>query len=183
MQTHLATLNQSLACVTRERLSFRAPQSPKFDTAYAIALRNTDAVVLQGEVRLVLVARQLVGVGSVRANQPAVEVPYRAEVAGYFYQISTPDNRELLAFHRTPDGTDPNIVTFPHLHVGPANLGGQTTIRPRDLHKAHIPTGYVTVAAVVRLAIAEFGVAPLRPDWDRILRAAEAGDGGVPRVG
>ena len=173
MQTHLGTLNQSLACVTRERLSFRAPQSPKFDTAYAIALRNTDAVVLQGEVRLVLVARQLVGVGSVRANQPAVEVPYRAEVVGYFYQISTPDNRELLAFHWTPDATDPNTVTFAHLHIGPAIVGGQTTIRPRDLHKAHIPTGVISLAAVIRLAIAEFGVAPLRSDWDRVLRRVE----------
>jgi hypothetical protein len=31
----------------------------------------------------------------------------------------------------------------------------------------------VTLPAIVRLAIAEFGVAPLRPDWEDVLRRVE----------
>lgn len=33
----------------------------------------------------------------------------------------------------------------------------------------HIPTGFVTLADIVRLLIAEFGVEPRRSDWQRVL--------------
>ncbi|HEY7034197.1 MAG TPA: hypothetical protein VH482_22855 [Thermomicrobiales bacterium] len=69
---------------------------------------------------------------------------------------------------------DTGLVTFPHLHIGRAMTAGQSAIRPRDIHKAHIPTGYVSLPAVVRLAIAEFGVTPLRANWEEILRRAES---------
>jgi hypothetical protein len=36
----------------------------------------------------------------------------------------------------------------------------------------HLPTGPVSLADVVRLLIMEFDVAPRRPDWQAILRAA-----------
>ena len=55
---------------------------------------------------------------------------------------------------------------------------GQRVVRPGDLHKAHIPTGVVPLGAVVRLATAELGVAPLRADWDDVLRRAESEDRG-----
>lgn len=99
--------------------------------------------------------------------------PYQIENLGYFYELLTPAHQEILSFHWTPEATDPNSVTFPHLHIGPAIVAGQTTLRPRDLHKAHVPTGIVSRAAVVRLAIAEFGVVPLRADWERVLRTVE----------
>lgn len=109
---------------------------------------------------------------------PSPRRPQRVEVISYFYQLSTQTGGEIIAFHWAPATTDPDTVTFPHLHIGSAIVSGQTTIRPRDLHKAHVPTGIVSLAAVVRLAIAEFGVVPLRTDWDRVFRAAEeAGEG------
>lgn len=99
-------------------------------------------------------------------------------VRGYAYRLSDVADREILVLHGTPDATDPNAVTFPRLHSGPAILGGQTTIRPRDPHKAHVPTGFVPLAAVVRLAIVDLGVVPLRADWDEMLRRAESGGQG-----
>ncbi|MEA2585574.1 MAG: hypothetical protein QOF33_3659 [Thermomicrobiales bacterium] len=87
----------------------------------------------------------------------------------YFYTFSTPEEREVLSFHWMPHARVNNAVTFPHLHIGPAITAGQTAIRPRDLHKAHIPTGYVSLPAVVRRAITELGVVPLRPDWHETL--------------
>lgn len=91
----------------------------------------------------------------------------------YVQRVSTADGEESLAFHWTPSSTGPNTVTVPHLRIGPAIVAGQTAPGPRDLHKAHVPTGRVSLAAVVRLAIAEFGVAPLRADWERVLSAVE----------
>jgi hypothetical protein len=69
------------------------------------------------------------------------------------YELSPEDDREILRFYRTPDATGDTDVTFPHLHIGRAVIGGQAAIRPRDLHKAHIPTGRVALPAIVRLAI------------------------------
>ena len=73
-----------------------------------------------------------------------------------------------------PEATGINEVTFPHLHIGSALLAGQTAIRPGDLHHAHIPTGRVSLEAVVRLAITEFGVKPRMGNWEEILQRTEA---------
>jgi hypothetical protein len=45
--------------------------------------------------------------------------------------------------------------------------------RPVDLTKLHIPTGRVSVEAVVRLAIEEFDVVPQRDDWEAVITASE----------
>jgi len=44
---------------------------------------------------------------------------------------------------------------------------------PVDLADMHLPTGVVTWGRVVRLLIEEFGVAPLRTDWDAVLAALD----------
>lgn len=128
--------------------------------------------MLRGALGLRLVVRERLRLEIVESEDPARRGPPRVTNLGYFYELSAHDDREVLAFHWTPSAAAPNAVTLPHLHIGPAIVAGQTTIRPRDLHKAHVPTGVVSLAAVVRLAIAEFGVVPLRAEWDRVLRAA-----------
>ena len=57
-------------------------------------------------------------------------------------------------------------MTFPHLHVG-------CQIPPYDMRRPHLRTGFVTLPMVIRMAIAELGVEPLRADWDAVLRRAE----------
>lgn len=37
------------------------------------------------------------------------------------------------------------------------------------VRKAHVPTGWMTVHDVVLLAVREFGVAPVRTDWETIV--------------
>ena len=66
----------------------------------------------------------------------------------------------ILAYHWHPVGVSP--VTAPHLH-----LGGQ--LMDVDVGKAHLPTGVVSLQAVLRLAIADLGVAPLRDEWREVL--------------
>lgn len=73
-------------------------------------------------------------------------------------------------------------MTHPHLHLtsrvrpfgieDPANPNREpASISFSDMH---IQTGPVLFENVVRLLIEEFGVVPLRPDWDEVLRRNEA---------
>lgn len=97
---------------------------------------------------------------------------YEAHIVAYRYRVLDPSGRELLAYHWHPEGVSP--VTFPHGHVSNA---AWTTPRPRraaddppPLVAMHLPTGPVALADVVRLLIAEFGVAARQADWEDVLR-------------
>jgi hypothetical protein len=143
----------------------------QLNRAYAVSLRNLDPVPLHGADRLHISVGQVV---RIVADQHATSSgTFHVEVIEYFYEISSRELQEIIGFHWTPDAAGDNAVTFPDLHVGRAITVGQTAIRPRDLHKAHIPTGKVSVPSVVRLVIAELGVVPLRPDWQSVLQEAE----------
>lgn len=86
----------------------------------------------------------------------------------YSYTLATSEGGEILVFHWNPAARGA-AIRFPHLHVGPAVVSRSTQIRPRTFHKVHVPTGYVSMQSVIRLAITEFGVTPLRRDWEDIL--------------
>jgi hypothetical protein len=69
------------------------------------------------------------------------------------------------------------------MHIGRTILARQATIRLRELAirlgKTHLPTGYITLAELLRVAITDLGVEPLHDDWadvldrcDRVMRAA-----------
>ena len=80
------------------------------------------------------------------------------------YQLQDRDGRLCLAYHWHPTGRSP--FTAPHLHVG-------CRIPPHDLSKAHLLSGPVTLPMVIRMAITELGVEPLRADWEAVLDRAE----------
>lgn len=83
---------------------------------------------------------------------------------GYRYVLLNQEHRELLSYHWHPAGQSP--VVTPHLHV--ACRAGNA-----DLSKVHLPTGPVTLVDVIRCAITEFGVQPLRADWRAVLDRAD----------
>ena len=93
----------------------------------------------------------------------------------YEYRILDSLERELLVFHWQPlpiaRGPD-----FPHLHVS-ATVVAQTSATMSQRHaldKRHVPTGHVSLAAVVRLLIAEFGIAYRHRNWTSRLKRAES---------
>jgi hypothetical protein len=97
----------------------------------------------------------------------------RAEVAqrgwlvvttSYEYQLMDRAERMILTYHCHPSGRSP--VTAPHLHVG-------CRVPLGDFAKVHLPTGHVSLPAVIQMTINELGVEPLRPDWDAVLSRAE----------
>jgi len=94
------------------------------------------------------------------------------------YRILDPSGHELLAFHWHPGAAGP---AFPHLHlssrIGDLPIGGNEP--PVALGSMHIPTGPVLLAAVARVLIAEFDIAPRRADWAEAIAVAEAARGGT----
>jgi hypothetical protein len=85
---------------------------------------------------------------------------------GYIYQLHEQAGREIIAFHWHPGQSQQ--PDFAHLHI-------DTHRRPPQIQrKHHIPTGRVSLESVIRFAIQELGVRPLRPDWERILDDGQA---------
>jgi len=95
---------------------------------------------------------------------------YRVVPVYYAYELLDREERELVAYHWHPAGISP--VTDPHLHLSgrlaPLDLGPGDA--PIPFGEMHLPTGPVTLADVVRLAITEFAVTPRRSDWETVLR-------------
>jgi hypothetical protein len=87
---------------------------------------------------------------------------------GYWYHVQQKDGPEIVAFHWHP-GTVHGPISYPHLHIG------QPT-SPIDIGSGrHVPTGRVSIEAVVRFLIKELHVRPLRSDWESVIADNEAG--------
>ena len=82
----------------------------------------------------------------------------------YHYHLLYEDGTELIRFEWHPYGA---LVRYPHVHVH--GLDADRVITDRT----HIPSGRVSLASVVRFAIEELGVRPLRPDWATVLAKEE----------
>lgn len=170
-KNYIKPLRQALQCITDSRLTVAKRQTIEVDTLYAVVLNDMDPVPIRGEIPLGFTAGQTVSIITTEASDP--RGPYRASTARYFYEIATTEGQEILSFHWTPEEPGRGAITFPHLHVGRALIANQTTIRPEDFHKVHIPTGRVSIEAVVRLLITEFGVTHRNPRWRQILQRSE----------
>lgn len=111
----------------------------------------------------------------IEADHSATSVSrWRAKTVAYEYGILDRRETELLVYHWQP-GSIVRGPDFPHMHVSAA-LTAQVsaTVSQRiPLDKRHIPTGIVTLADVVRMLIAEFGIAERRRDWPARLARAD----------
>lgn len=154
----VAPWQQAVSCVTRgvllqERGAERATEGALYLTDQAGRLRGATVLSLSIAVTYTT-TRDSVG-----------SRDWAARLTSYRYLLRLPSGRQLLAYHWHPVGRSP-IVT-PHLHL-------RSHPAPVDLTHAHLPTGPVTLSAVLRCAIAELGVEPLRADWEHVLAPLEA---------
>ncbi len=95
-------------------------------------------------------------------ENPALAGAWIVRTVAYRYQLSMRDGPELIAFHWHPEAG--NIITYPHIHL---SAGAQLGFAP--LTRAHIPTGVVPLNEVLRFAIQDLAVRPLRSEWAAIL--------------
>lgn len=164
-------LERALGCIASERFSF--VERGRFDVGpvYTLVLNRNNPVKLMGRIFITLAAGQRFRM--VKDDNLAVG-PYFVQLVSYWYEVSTTEDREILAFHWTPEA-DPSLMrTTPHLHVGSVNIAKDAPLAPKAFNKLHIPTGDVSLQAVVRFLIEEAGVEPRRADWSEILDRGQA---------
>lgn len=92
----------------------------------------------------------------------------------YEYRLLDHDHRELLVYHWQP-GPSFAGPDHPHVHVSAALHAQVDAVTRREigLDKLHVATGRVSLAAMVRMLITEFDIAPLRHDWRETLDRSE----------
>ncbi|MGH9174866.1 MAG: hypothetical protein ACRD1H_10935, partial [Vicinamibacterales bacterium] len=76
---------------------------------------------------------------------------YEVVIVGYNCTFRDTSDQEIVAWHWHPE--TPHSAPYPHLHIGAGAL-----IRREELHRAHLPTGIVTLAEFVHCAIVDFHV-------------------------
>lgn len=97
VQNHVGPLAEALLCVTRQRLSYPPSRGLKLNTLYEANLANMDPVALVGASPLMLSAGQNYEI--VETAAPGPRGRYAIRPRGYFYEIATTDNRQVLSFH------------------------------------------------------------------------------------
>jgi len=101
-----------------------------------------------------------------------------ARVIAYAYRlslVSAHQQREIIGFHWTPSAPPPQR-RHSHLHVGSLVTSG-SPFHGGDFNKLHIPTGPLSMEAVLLFAVEELGVEPA-PGRDRetVIDQLRAGD-------
>lgn len=96
---------------------------------------------------------------------------YRVNVLSWDYTIYDHNERDILAYHWHPEGTSDK--TAPHFHVGSVILDTTSHELGKTFSRLHLPSGYITIADVVRTLIEEFNVVPIHDRWDETLRACQ----------
>jgi hypothetical protein len=143
--------------VTRAVADVRGGYYPR-ERPHPLTVGDLDPLPLAGAGRLSLSIWHYYHV----AEEPERPSHWAVRTAGYQYVLYGADGRAIVAYHWHPAGRSPVIT--PHLH-----LGAGAEVGRRDVADAHLPTGHITLEDVLRLAISEFGVRPLRRDWSEIL--------------
>lgn len=97
------------------------------------------------------------------------DAAYKVQLVSYWYILSTLEEREILAFHWTPEADPAATITSPHLHIGSVNISDTAPLDSKTFNKLHIPTGYVSIQSVVRFLITDIGVQVRNPNWPEVL--------------
>ena len=164
-------------CVTTQRL-FAQPEGYEPDVLYAVAFGHTAEPVslpakAGGASGLLLDLRHQYTIVPDETVHPAAA--WRVSTRAYEYRLLDSQSTELLVYHWQPNSIAGG-PKHPHLHVS-ARISAQTafaTWQPFPLDSRHLPTGRVSLEAIIRLLIAEFGIAYRHRNWMARLNRTEA---------
>lgn len=169
---------EAVRCIAHGTQTTSRERHYEIDQDYTIALNSGDPLRLRSSPRLYLSAGRRFRI--LRSETAAVR-PFFVVTVGYWYQFLLDYGGELLAFHWTPEASASGQKTYPHLHLGAAMLSPAAPVDPGTFHKKHLPTGQISIASVVRFAIEELGVPPLRRNWIDILERGQRAFNGERR--
>jgi hypothetical protein len=153
----MAPLRAVVGCVTSEGFVARGPrvagerQTAHFQDGFAVlSRRNGHTLSLELYHRYI-----------VRAAE-GDRGPWTASTVEYVYEVGDERGEPIAAWHWHPGTRRPeDAVQWSHLHA----YGSRETL---TLHRLHLPTGRVSIEAVVRFLIEDFDVIPRRDDWSAI---------------
>jgi len=158
-EAFLAPLRLALNCVTRAQM-YLSPASPGEPESLRLSQDPLllSSSVVEGGLRLRLRHQfRVVEEDGGRAQ------PWHVSTQAYAYRVDRTDGEsELLSWHWHP--IPARGVQYPHLHVSGA---------PHVPGAAHLPTSRVSIEAVLRLLLTDYGVPPRRSDFASVLDAAE----------
>lgn len=166
VNAYLDNVRAALSCVTPTYI-----QVSDYNTALGslqqLLLNRGQALPLRGgSPPIALLVRQFFKLIEDKEAVAARE-RWRLTIASYDYALREPQTHApLLSFHWHPEPLileGGRSVSFPHLHIGSSILS------ERSISKMHLPTERIAFEDVVRLAIEEFDISPLRVDWRAIL--------------
>lgn len=140
--------------ITREFVRYDASAAAADRTVRVVANRPTR---VRGSRQLSIHANQRFTILQSGPNS------FDTELIGYDFAVDdATTGHEIIAFH-----LHPGPVSSPHIHLG----AGSGALIP-ELQTAHLPGGIVQLAAFARFLITDFGVPPLRDDWEQLLATA-----------
>lgn len=162
VRRHVDAQNEALNCLAAGRLVALPGRPLRVPTTFDVQLGGTTSddlqlVPLRGDEALLLDVQQKLLVGSMQEYESS------PLVIAYTYRLllRTDERRsEVVAFHWTPDSPPPQ-PRHPHLHVGSLVTSG-SPFRGGDFNKLHIPTGPLSLEAILLFAVEELGVEPAR---------------------
>jgi hypothetical protein len=162
VRNFLAPLKAVVGCVTDEGFVARGPrvageqQTAHFQDGFAVVgRRNGQALSLELYHRYIV--REAEGDRG----------PWTASTVEYVYELSDQGGDPIATWHWHPSTTrSEDEAHWPHIHAYGAR-------DPLTLHKLHLPTGRVSIEAVVRFLINDLDVIPRRDDWSDILNRHE----------
>lgn len=159
-------MQAAVGCVTHGRFVGRLPHQPQLNRPYDLTINNGDPVSLRSDPKLAFSAGQKFRIVE---NDDRESGPFQATTIEYWYEFSVTNGPKLLTWHWTPETVEAGQRRYPHLHVESGIIDPHGPFVPDTLGKTHIPTGRVSIEAVVRFAIEELGAQPVRHDRDEVL--------------
>ncbi len=157
VNAYKSMVQRLVSCVTDAVVDVAGGYYPS-PVPHRLTMNNGFPVALDGPSRFSFRLHQLYRI--VEPDRPGT--PWRVDTVEYYYSIHDSEEREVLLYHWHPYGR--SAVRTPHLHL---EQGAQ--IGRREILEAHLPTGDVSLNAVLRVLIEEMGVNPRRSDWESIL--------------
>lgn len=170
VEAYRQPLQRVLSCVTNRILvasvaGYGDPRDPAFNP-HGLALAEGSFVPLSSASAIAL---------RVNFRYEIIPVPeerrrWYCRTTEYSFSLAMQESDqpvELITYHWQPEVREGKA--FPHLHIGPAIAGTSLTFGTQFVHRMHVPTGIVSLSSVIRLAIEELDVRPLRDDWQQVL--------------
>jgi hypothetical protein len=145
-------LQRALSCVTDGVINYRGGDYP--GKIHPLTVGDGDRFRLKGQLDIWLSVAQHYEV----VQAPPPRGPWKVATRAYWYRVDYLDKSEMLSYHWHPLSRSP--VTSPHLHLA---------AYPRT----HFPTGRACLEEVLRFAILDLDVEPLRDDWSTVLEGSQ----------